>query len=316
MAALVLAGGRSRRLGGIPKYHLRVGDPAAAAPAPCGPATALPASTTLLGVTIAALLDAGVEARRIVVAGPADVLAGSGFEGSGIRVVREDPPFAGPVAGIAAGVEELTGDAARAEDAAPAGLVLTLACDMPGVGAGIRTLMDAASAGSGRSVHADSGEGSRLRGGASSSPGGTRSSPTGALSSTDGAHSPDAWVGVSRGAADGGDDQVQHLLALHRVGPLRAALAAQDTAGMSVRRLLAGLEIARVDLPAGSADDVDTWDDARRFGLGAPPVRREDSVPHSPAESRASAGHRASAVQRISAEPQDAAGEPAGEERR
>lgn len=311
MAALVLAGGRSRRLGGIPKYHLRVGGPAAAA---FGPATALPASTTLIGVTIAALLDAGVEARRIVVAGPADVLAGSGCEDSGIRVVREDPPFAGPVAGIAAGVEALTGVAARAEDAAPAGLVLTLACDMPGVGAGIRTLMDAASAGSGRSVHADSGEGSRLRGGASSSPGGTRSSPTGALSSTDGAHSPDAWVGVSRGAADGGGDQVQHLLALHRVGQLRAALAAQDTAGMSVRRLLAGLEIARVDLPAGSADDVDTWDDARRFGLGAPPVRREDAVPHSPAESRASAGHRASAVQRISAEPQDAVGEPAGEE--
>lgn len=313
---MVLAGGRSSRLGGVPKTQLRVRDPAAAAPAPCGPATALPTSTTLLGVTIAALLDAGVEARRIVVVGPADVLAGSGCEDSGIRVVREDPPFAGPVAGIAAGVEALAGDAARAEDAAPAGLVLTLACDMPGVGAGIRALMDAASAGEDSSVHADSGEGSRLRGGASSSPGGTHSTPAGARSSRDDAHSPDAWVGVSRGAADGGDDQVQHLLALHRVGPLRAALAAQDTAGMSVRRLLSGLEIARIDLPAGSADDVDTWDDARRFGLDAPPAHGEDAVPHSSAESCASAGHRAPAVQRISAEPQDAAGEPAGEERR
>lgn len=346
LGAVVLAGGRSSRLGGVPKPQLRMEGPSVPArggesapgrgaetdpvggmtsraeadqsegtaghgeAAPPG-GTTLPAGTTLLGATLAALLDAGVGAGRIVVVGPADVLAGSGYEARGIRIVRENPPFAGPVAGIAVGVEAL------AADAAPAGLVLTLACDMPGVGAGIRALMDAADAGGerslravGRSLRAVGGHGTPLQGpgrstrdgdqpardGGRSSDVGARSSTAGVRSSTGGAathpHPPDAWVGISRGAADDGGDQVQHLLALHRLPPLRAALRARDTAGMSVRRLLSGLEVVHVELPAGSADDVDTWDDAQRLGLRAP------------------AGHR------ISAELEDAAGEPAREDRR
>lgn len=343
LGAVVLAGGRSSRLGGVPKPQLRMegpGTPAqggesaamrsaetdsaggatprgGAAPpggtALCG-GTALRGGTTLLGATLAALLEAGVGAGRIVVVGPDDVLIGSGYEAREIRIVREDPPFAGPVAGIAAGVEAL------AADAAPAGLVFTLACDMPGVGAGIHALMAAADAGAGRSHRAvggslrvAGGHGTRLRGTAPSTRDGDQparegdqptrdgdqptregdqSSTVGTQPSTVPAHLPDAWVGVSRGAADDGGDQVQHLLALHRLTPLRAALRARDTTGMSVRRLLSCLEATHVELPTGSADDVDTWDDAQRLEVRAPAAHRDPAARRDSAGPGAPAPHR------------------------
>lgn len=225
LGAVVLAGGRSARLGGVPKSRLRAG------------------RSTLLGTALTALLDAGVDGGRIVVVGPADALAGSGFESHpGLRTAQEDPPFSGPAAAIAAGVEVL------AADTAPAVLVFTLACDMPGVAAGVTALLTAAT----RSL-ASTGD------------------PTQHVHPPeDGDPVPDAWVGVSRGAGPDGGEKVQNLLALHRLPPLRAALAAQDTAGASVRRLLAGLRVHHIDLPTGSADDVDTWDDAVRLGVRHP----------------------------------------------
>ncbi|WP_313902478.1 NTP transferase domain-containing protein [Arthrobacter sp. KBS0703] len=100
--AIVLAGGRSSRLGGTPKSALMYD------------------GATLLERSIAA---AG-GARRIVVVGPepADLPAG-------ILSCREDPPFAGPAAAIAAGLAGLR--RARAADEDDAALVLVLACDMP-----------------------------------------------------------------------------------------------------------------------------------------------------------------------------------------
>lgn len=94
-AALVLAGGRSARLGGADK-----------------------ASVEIDGV---ALLDHVYAAVRgcspIIAVGP------DGIGRPGVRVVREDPPFGGPAAAVAAGVMALDDS-----DAAEAWL---LACDLP-----------------------------------------------------------------------------------------------------------------------------------------------------------------------------------------
>lgn len=75
--AIVLAGGRASRLGGVDKPRLDVG------------------GATLLDGAISAAVDAGCQ--RIVVAGPV------GDERDPRAVwVREDPPFGGPAAGLAA----------------------------------------------------------------------------------------------------------------------------------------------------------------------------------------------------------------------
>lgn len=95
MDAVILAGGRSRRLG-RPKEDVRLG------------------GRSLLDRTI----DACATAHRIVVVGPSR----DDLTGSRVVQVREDPPLGGPVAALAAAialVEEPT--------------VLVLACDMPRV---------------------------------------------------------------------------------------------------------------------------------------------------------------------------------------
>jgi molybdopterin-guanine dinucleotide biosynthesis protein A len=113
--AVVLAGGRSARLGGRPKAGLRR------------------AGRTLLELT----LDAVREAAGVVVVGPADPAVPAH-----VLRTREDPPFSGPAAGIAAGL--------RALDALPAAQwTLILACDMPGVSRAVPLLLEAARTGDG-----------------------------------------------------------------------------------------------------------------------------------------------------------------------
>jgi molybdopterin-guanine dinucleotide biosynthesis protein A len=113
--AVVLAGGRSARLGGRPKARLRW------------------AGRTLLQLT----LDAVGDAAGVVVVGPPDPVVPEG-----VLRTREDPPFSGPAAGIAAGL--------RALDALPAaGWTMTLACDMPGVSHAVPLLLEAARTGDG-----------------------------------------------------------------------------------------------------------------------------------------------------------------------
>ncbi len=90
--AIVLAGGRSARLGGQPKPQLTVGE------------------TTMLDRVLTAVPDA--EAR--VVVGPDQPVP------YGVRLVQEDPPGSGPVAGLAAGLEPVRAD-----------LVVVLAADLP-----------------------------------------------------------------------------------------------------------------------------------------------------------------------------------------
>ncbi|APX01340.1 molybdenum cofactor guanylyltransferase [Arthrobacter sp. QXT-31] len=188
--AIILAGGRSSRLGGSPKSALMFD------------------GATLLERSLAAAAGA----RHTVVVGPA--VAGLP---PWVLTSREDPPFAGPAAAIAAGLAALRG-------AGPADKVLVLACDMPGVGAAVRALREALP-GSG----AD---------------------------------------GVLAASADG---RLQPLVGFYGTAVLERAV--QEAAARnalvhgSVFALLASLDVQAVAVPAGSTDDVDTWDDAAALGV-------------------------------------------------
>lgn len=127
--AIVLAGGRSSRLSGVPKAQL------------------LWRGATLLQNAVGAALDAG--AGSVVVVGPGDRWeggaggeSGGAADGSpdgsaGVVFAREDPPFGGPAAAVAAGMLELERARSRAV------LVLVLACDMPGIAAAVAELLAA-----------------------------------------------------------------------------------------------------------------------------------------------------------------------------
>lgn len=215
VGAIVLAGGRARRLGGAPKPALRTAD------------------TTLLGATLDALRALGVPPERTVVVGGAEALTGPAP--GDVRRVREDPPFGGPVAGIEAGLAPLETDAAPRA-------VFALACDMPRLAPGLDALWAAAAP--------------ALAEGAPARPGTAAPGPT-----------PDAWVGLTPPTPDETEGRVEHLFALHRAVALRAALDTLQTRDQSVRRLLARLAVRHVPLPAGTAEDVDTWEDAARLGV-------------------------------------------------
>nr|WP_121012180.1 molybdenum cofactor guanylyltransferase [Saccharothrix australiensis] len=91
--AVILAGGRGSRLGGVDKAAVEI------------------AGRTLLDHALGAVRDAG----RVVVVGPAKDVPG-------VAWAREEPPGGGPVAGLAAGLAHVA-----------AGLVVVLAVDQPGV---------------------------------------------------------------------------------------------------------------------------------------------------------------------------------------
>ncbi|MCC7128611.1 MAG: NTP transferase domain-containing protein [Microbacteriaceae bacterium] len=95
--AIVLAGGKSSRLGSVAKTDLRFN------------------GLSLLENTLKALSGAD----RIVVVGPEDLPIAEG-----VWLTRESPPFSGPVAAIVAGARLLD-----REDASE--MVVILACDMP-----------------------------------------------------------------------------------------------------------------------------------------------------------------------------------------
>lgn len=111
--ALVLAGGRARRLGGVSKPDVVVG------------------GRRLLAHVLGAV--DGPDVRRVVVVGP-DTLALP----TGVTRTLEEPPDGGPVAGIAAGLAAL-------RDGAEPEWVLVLACDLPRVAGAVPRLVAAAS---------------------------------------------------------------------------------------------------------------------------------------------------------------------------
>lgn len=120
--AVILAGGRSSRLGGVPKAALMVGD------------------RTLLERTLAAAGAALAPGGPVAVVGPRDFLGPLVAEGVPVRWAREEPPFAGPAAALAAGLETLP---------EVHGYVLVLACDMPEVAAAVAALADCPAADAG-----------------------------------------------------------------------------------------------------------------------------------------------------------------------
>jgi len=119
--AILLAGGRGSRMGGVDKPRLVVH------------------GTTLLDRAVAAVRDAGAD--PIVAVGP----AAPGEEGgrpaatvpgaAAIQWVREDPPFSGPAAAVTAALMSIP---ARSDPA----WMFVLACDLPHVDAAVRQLID------------------------------------------------------------------------------------------------------------------------------------------------------------------------------
>ncbi|MFF2347951.1 molybdenum cofactor guanylyltransferase [Pseudarthrobacter sp. NPDC058119] len=120
--ALILAGGRSSRLGGVPKQSLVFH------------------GQTLLERAVAAAAGA----RLTVVVGDAGVQPDDGGESlppsirpGNLLACREEPPFAGPAAAIAAGLDTLAGSGGGAP------CTLVLACDMPLASQAVAVLRDA-----------------------------------------------------------------------------------------------------------------------------------------------------------------------------
>jgi molybdopterin-guanine dinucleotide biosynthesis protein A len=117
--AIVLAGGRARRLGGLDKPGAVVG------------------STTMVAAVVSACAAAG--ARSVVLVGPvrADLAKIADTLPGGLRVVREDPPGAGPVPALRAGLPQVR-----------APWVAVLAADLPFLrGEQVGELLAAASGG-------------------------------------------------------------------------------------------------------------------------------------------------------------------------
>lgn len=108
--AVILAGGRSSRLGGVPKQDLVFHH------------------DTLLQRALAAAAGAS----RTVVVGPE-----SGRAVPGVVFCREQPEFAGPAAAISAGLDALAQGGREAE------FTLVLACDMPRVQDAVAALLSA-----------------------------------------------------------------------------------------------------------------------------------------------------------------------------
>ncbi|MET0819781.1 MAG: NTP transferase domain-containing protein [Aeromicrobium sp.] len=105
--AIVLAGGRSTRMGDVDKLQVVVD------------------GATLLTHALAAVADA----RRVVVVAP----PGTAGLPAGVVRVQEDPPFAGPAAAMGAGLTALGDDVAEH--------VVVVAADVPRVGDAVDALL-------------------------------------------------------------------------------------------------------------------------------------------------------------------------------
>ncbi|MFC0678631.1 NTP transferase domain-containing protein [Lysobacter korlensis] len=199
--AVLLAGGRASRLGGLDKPALRFG------------------GRSLLAAAVHAVRDA----ESIVVVGPERDLHEVGESTrSRLTFTREDPPFGGPAAALGAGLDALGADAAPS--------VVVLAADQPNAPAAVERLLAARDGGDG--VLAVDSSGRR-----------------------------------------------QYLLARYRSEALRDRLMRHrrggSLTGSSLRNLIDGLDLAEVVLTDDLCSDVDTEEDARRFGIRLPSSRPE-----------------------------------------
>lgn len=204
--AIILAGGRSSRLGGTPKALLES------------------SGRTLLAVA----LDAASGARNCAVAGPPELSAAVEASGVPAQLIREDPPFSGPAAAVAAAWTAL---ASRDESTGtpPPEWTLVLACDMPFVSQAVKALLLEA----GRSADSGPQRQSLLCVDESG-----RAQPLAALYRT-------AALGAAVSFFD-------------RPGGLE---------NLSMKRLLARVQWRNVAVPPHSTADIDTWEDAGRWSV-------------------------------------------------
>lgn len=223
-AAIVLAGGHGSRLGGTDKAAIDID------------------GQLLIDHVYAAVADCA----PLVAVGP------SSLARPGVTVVREDPPFGGPAAGVGAGLDVLTGrprgtGVAAANDRDPV-------TDTPGeaTSSGETSLPDDPS-----SPHESS---SRKE---------TVSAVETWLLACDLPRAPgivDLLTGVAIPAgadaivlADQGG-HAQWLAGRYRIAALQRAVAVfPDLSGVSMKRLLAGIRIHTVTDQAGVSVDLDTW---------------------------------------------------------
>ncbi|MBS1674628.1 MAG: NTP transferase domain-containing protein [Actinobacteria bacterium] len=233
LGAVVLVGGRATRMGGAAKHLLTVG------------------GATLFARTVAALEAAGVAPIVAVGAPPVEDASPDDGDASAARVAwaREDPPFGGPVAALAAalahpalaGAEEvlfLAGDLAHPE-AVIARLVGVPSAPLPGADPDTHG-DDRARAAAGAAAHDDRVD--RGWGGGSAST----------------ARPADAIVLRSGGHA-------QWLSGRYRADALRAALVELGApAGASCRALLGALATWWIEDEDGITADIDTLDDLAR----------------------------------------------------
>lgn len=235
LAHVILAGGRSRRLGRVRKPQLEF------------------RGRTLLDHA----LVAGRGACHQVVVGPPELSVPPG-----VRRVREDPPFGGPVAGIGAGVAELDRVGCSAQ------WLLVTACDHPYAEAAARALFDCLQPGS--ALRAEQYASDPLGGSdehyAPDPLGGSEAQRSSART-----RDPVNLGGVDLITPTDSTGHRQTLFALYRRSALMSALDECDGGhDMSVRRLIAGLRSTSVRLPDDLLDDVDDPAAAQRFGIPIP----------------------------------------------
>lgn len=210
VGAILLVGGRSTRMGGGFKPLIEIG------------------GTSLFARSVMTLADAGTE--PIIAAGP------ELDEAAPVHWVREDPPFAGPVAGIAAALAALDAGISADGPAAIPEWMLVLAGDLPHV-AGVvdRLLAVLTASAAGPDADADA----------------------------DAAAGPDAHVFTA-------DGHPQWLAGVYRTDALRSALRALAAGGTayddaSCRSLFSGLDIAWLTDEDGITADIDTPADLVRI---------------------------------------------------
>lgn len=197
LAGIVPAGGRARRFG---------------------------SDKTLASLAGATLLDRAVGACRAAGADPIVVVGPEQHAPPGTLAAREEPPFGGPAAALAAGL-------ARIDAAAPELLVAVVAADMPFAETALPALIHAC----------------RSRTGSTASP----ASP--------GSVGHDATDGEVDGAwAVDAEGRQQPLLAVYRAAALRSALVALgDPSGAPMRAVTRDLRLVEVAVGA-AAIDIDT----------------------------------------------------------